>query len=120
MKHCHLFSNLSSPTLLGLPTIPLIFSVLLFLGCKEAPKGQAPGELDEESSEQVEVHGMAETAWIDEISLDQGAKWAANVETTEGVSQMLALIESSNAETVSDHIKLGDGLNEIKNMIVRE
>src|SRR5690554_4961208 len=101
MKHCHLFSNLSSPTLLGLPTIPLIFSVLLFLGCKETPKGQASGELDGESTHHVEEHGMAETAWIDEISLDQGAKWAANIETTEGVSQMLSLIESSNADTAT-------------------
>lgn len=126
MKLSHLFSNLSSPTLLGLPTnrinraIPLIFSIVLLLGCKEAPKGQAPGELNGDSPEQVEVQGMAETAWIDEISLDQGAKWTANAETTAGVSQMLALIESSNADTAPDHQKLGDGLAEIKNMVVRE
>ncbi|SRR5690606_10153490 len=126
MNPSPLFSKPSSPTLLGLPpirlkgAIPLIFSMVLFLGCKDAPKGADPGEGNGESQVHLEGEKKAETSWIDEISLDQGAKWTANIETTAGVSDMLALIEKSAAESAEDHRKLGDGLAEIKNMIVRE
>lgn len=130
MKPFPLFSNRPSPTLLGFPSspinraIPVILSIIFLSGCREAPKGPGPEEPNNEypieTQVHVEVQEKTETAWIDEISLDQGAKWTANIETTAGVSDMLALIESSKADATVNHQKLGDGLNEIKNMIVKE
>ena len=59
-------------------------------------------------------------AWVKEIVLDNGIKWRANVETTNGVTKMLSLISENQASTAEGYRKLGDGLNEVKNTVVKE
>jgi len=96
----------------------------LLLGCKESPKAQQEDRQAVEVTEgtAVEAHhgGDTEASWLEAISLDQGAKWAANAETTSGVAQMTFLIANTKAESAGDYRNLGDGLNEIKNYIVKE
>lgn len=96
----------------------LLVLTLFLLGCKQETKQQEPELPTVETT--VDVHKETEAGWIDQIELDQGAKWAANVETTLGVSQMQSAMETSKTEEVSDLHKLGGALNEIKNMIVKE
>ena len=47
-------------------------------------------------------------------------KWQANKETTDGVMAMLTLLSEAKTSTTADYKKLGDGLNELKNTVVKE
>lgn len=58
--------------------------------------------------------------WINDIMLNNGIKWTANIETTNGVRDMLILIEDSKTKTTVDYKKLGEGLNVIKNTVVKK
>ncbi|MCB0466463.1 MAG: hypothetical protein KDC78_12445 [Aequorivita sp.] len=65
----------------------------------------------------TETHSM-NNAWVNEIKLDNGSKWEANLETTEGVNKMLSLIKASEPKTVEDYHALASKLNEDKNVVV--
>ncbi len=67
----------------------------------------------------AETHTM-DNAWVNEIKLDNGSKWEANLETTEGVDKMLDLVKSSNPKTVEDYQALASKLNEDKNFVVKK
>ncbi len=67
----------------------------------------------------TENHAM-NNAWTDEIKLDNGYKWQANPETTEGVDKMLSLVKSSDPKTVEDYHSLASKLNEDKNFVVKK
>ncbi len=58
--------------------------------------------------------------WINEIKLDNGSRWNANIETTQGVDEMLKSVNGSNPKTVDDYHALGNTINEIKNTVVKE
>ncbi|MGO2359090.1 hypothetical protein [Mesonia sp.] len=64
-------------------------------------------------------HSM-NNAWVEEIKLDEGSKWEANLETTEGVDKMLNLVKSSKTESVKDYHSLASDLNETKNFVVKK
>lgn len=67
----------------------------------------------------AEVDGM-DNSWVNEIQLDNGKKWDANIETTEGVDKMMKMIESRETKTVEDYHSLASELNEMKNYVVKE
>ncbi|MEM0517185.1 hypothetical protein [Aequorivita flava] len=67
----------------------------------------------------AETHAI-NNAWVDEIKLDNGSKWEANVETTEGVDKMLNMVKTSETNTVDDYHNLASKLNEVKNFVVKE
>lgn len=96
----------------------------LLTGCRDNPKaGQQVDpakEVTVEAKPQANPGEDTHASWMDEITLDQGAKWAANAETTSGVAQMIALIGSTQTDGLEDYHRLGNGLNEIKNYIVKE
>lgn len=82
----------------------------------ETTEGVHEHELEEMAAE---THAM-DNAWVNEIKLDNGNKWEANLETTEGVDKMLNLVKSSDPKTVEDYHALASKLNEEKNYVVKK
>lgn len=105
----------------------IIISVVFLLGiicCKENKK-EDPVEVDL-TSETVEIEGHYESTqepedtWVNDIVLNNGIKWQANAETTDGVKAMLSLINENEAYTVDNYMELGNNLNDVKNTVVKE
>ncbi|MCG2431881.1 hypothetical protein [Aequorivita xiaoshiensis] len=67
----------------------------------------------------AEMHAI-NNAWVDEIKLDNGDKWEANIETTEGVNKMLDMLKSTETKTTEGYHALASNLNEVKNFVVKE
>jgi hypothetical protein len=104
-----------------------IISALL-IGCNET-KNKEENTDTVETTEGIHEHEMEEmaaethsmnNAWVNEIKLDNGSKWEANLETTEGVDKMLSLVKSSDTKTVEDFHALASKLNEDKNVVVKK
>lgn len=104
-----------------------IISALL-IGCNET-KSKSENTDIVETTEGIHEHEMEEiaaethsinNAWVNEIKLNNGSKWDANIETTEGVEKMLDIVKSSNKETVEDYHALASDLNDVKNFVVKE
>lgn len=58
--------------------------------------------------------------WVHEILLNNGSKWEANIETTQGVSHMLDILKNSKTENLNDYHALALKLNDAKNILVKE
>lgn len=104
-----------------------IISALL-ISCNETKHKHESNEIVE-TAEGVHQHEMEEmsvemnslnNAWVNEIKLNNGSKWQANKETTEGVDKMLNLVKSSDPKTVEDYQALASKLNEDKNFVVKK
>ena len=111
----------------------LIFtmSLLALVSCKDSKKEEHVTEhnTQEQVSTEAVSHKEHETHqenavlnnnWMNEIQLDNGAKWLADKQTTEGVNTMLKLISESKTETVEDYLSLANKLNDRKNTLVKE
>tara|TARA_R110000868_G_scaffold344468_1_gene605486 strand:+ start:11355 stop:11849 length:495 start_codon:yes stop_codon:yes gene_type:complete len=106
----------------------IILSLTAFVSCKEnkPQEKEAPNETLEQSSnatheqEQEKVPIVYDNAWKAEIMLDNGIKWDANIETTQGVLKMQELLKTVNTGSIEDYQKLAEKLNDIKNKIVKE
>lgn len=104
----------------------LIISIALLMGligCKE-PNKEQPGttETINATNHQAESKTSREpdNAWIKEIVLNNGIKWKANKETTDGVMLMLSYIDEGQATTSNEYRALGNRLNAVKNTVVKE
>ncbi len=100
-------------------------TLFLVISCKEVKKEiQTPNEKTVKKTENYDNHAGAtqkiDDSWVNEIALNRGVKWQANIETTNGVSAMLSLINESKVSTSDDYKKLGDTLNNVKNTVVKE
>ncbi|MEH6763381.1 MAG: hypothetical protein V7655_02685 [Aequorivita antarctica] len=104
-----------------------IISALL-IGCNETKHKEESTETVE-TTEGVNKHEMEEMAaqthlmnntWVNEMKLDNGNKWQANLETTEGVNKMLSLIKASDPQIVEDYHALASKLNEDKNFVIKK
>ncbi|HPE83860.1 MAG TPA: hypothetical protein PLV43_09090 [Aequorivita sp.] len=104
-----------------------ILSALL-IGCKETKHKHESADIVE-STEGTHEHQMEEmpagahsmsNAWVNEINLNNGNKWEANLETTEGVDKMLNMVKSSDPKTVEEYHTLASILNEEKNIVVKK
>lgn len=104
-----------------------ILSALL-ISCNETKNKDEHSETIE-TTEGVHEHEMEEmgtemhsmnNAWVNEMKMDNGNKWQANLETTEGVDKMLGLLKSSDPKTVEDYHSLATKLNEDKNIVVKK
>jgi hypothetical protein len=82
----------------------------------ETTEGVHEHEMEEMAAE---THAM-DNAWVNEIKLDNGNKWEANLETNEGVDKMLNLVKTSDLKTVEDYHTLASKLNEEKNYVVKK
>ncbi|MBD0778392.1 hypothetical protein HPE56_11360 [Maribacter sp. ANRC-HE7] len=104
----------------------IIISIALLMGligCQETKKEQ-PGTTEKisETNHQADSKMSQEpdNAWISEIVLDNGVKWKANKETTDGVVLMLSYINERQPTTSNEYRALGDRLNTVKNTVVKE
>lgn len=92
---------------------------------KEAPAAEQITQEDTEvvSHENHDSHDASSVLnnnWMNEIQLDNGSKWLANIETTDGVNDMLKLISEAKTESIEDYLSLADKLNTRKNTLVKE
>ena len=96
----------------------------LAISCKETNK-KNPAEvkttvetIDHENHSSMSP--VLNDTWINDIILNNGIKWSANTETTDGVREMLNLIKDNKTTTTDDYKKLGIALNNVKNTVVKE
>jgi len=96
----------------------------LFFGCTETKKEEHKIEVDntehKHEKEKLPLENIANNNWINDIKLDSGNKWAANIETTNGVNAMLNKINESSLNSVDDYLALANKLNVEKNTLVKE
>ncbi|MEZ2415765.1 hypothetical protein ACA086_12430 [Muriicola sp. E247] len=85
-----------------------------------SPKGRKKNNEAQTEIQTVETEHHPDSEWVNDIVLNNGIKWQANQETTDGVMAMLSLIDESKLSSSEDYQKLGDGLNEVKNTVVKE
>ncbi|GGW41278.1 hypothetical protein [Arenibacter certesii] len=97
----------------------------LFINCKDS-QDKSNVSTNVESTETIHesVHEddkmVLNNSWVTEIQLNSGNKWEANIETTEGVENMLELIKENNYKSVGDYHQLASKLNDEKNYVVKE
>ncbi|MBD0850134.1 hypothetical protein [Maribacter arenosus] len=96
----------------------------LVISCKETNKENPAEEKTKVETIDYESHSTMfhepNETWVNEIMLNNGLKWSANTETTDGVREMLILIEDNKTTTTVDYKNLGVALNNVKNMVVKE
>jgi len=105
----------------------LIFSLLTLVSCKNGKTNEDNSTLNvnAESTEASHESHKSETsdvysnAWINEMKLNDGAKWHANYETNEGVKQMQNSLKTAQNETLKDYHELVNQLNDSKNFIIK-
>lgn len=103
--------------------IAIAMTAFFTLGCKDSNKHDdttSPAEIQIEDGVVHQETAVLDNSWIHEINLDADEKWMANIETTEGVENMLNLLKSTPTESVEDYHLLADELNEEKNYIIKE
>lgn len=102
----------------------LLLSTVFLLGCKQSTKGTTSDTKHAQAKDSNEKALQSKedfaNGWVNEIQLDQGNKWQANVETTIGVSKMWSIIDHTAPRTVSEYRQLGNELNDLKNTLVKE
>ncbi len=105
--------------------ITVIALFFIVAGCKEI-KNKNAAQVETTDTETIDYKNHAETPhelnndWVNEIVLNNGIKWQANKETTDGVKAMLTLINEHEASTIDEYKKLEDALNDVKNTVVKE
>ncbi len=90
----------------------------VFASCKNTEKQEEVKNHKEAVQEQVD--GVLSTQWMNNIQLNNGTKWEANIETTEGVVNMQALLKSQTTTSIEDYHQLANKLNDAKNNVVKE
>jgi len=93
---------------------------LFFASCKQAPKEYQKNTEAQTETQTVETEHHPDGDRVNEIVVNNGIKWQANQETTDGVIVMLSLINESKLSSSADYKKLGDALNGVKNTEVKE
>lgn len=105
----------------------VILSAIL-IGCKDNKENKIETSVETEAiHEHTEAlsdhdHGVMalNNAWLDEIQLNEGKKWDANSETTQGVDKMAEIMKNNSANTVEEYHHLASELNDQKNFVVKE
>lgn len=58
--------------------------------------------------------------WMNEIQLDNGSQWLANIETNEGVQKMKEMLKSIDTNTLEEYHNLAAELTHAKNYVIKE
>jgi hypothetical protein len=98
--------------------IIFILIITLVSSCKNIEKQEEvknPKEVVQEQKKDV-----LSTQWMDNIQLNNGVKWKANVETTVGVVEMQKLLKTQITSTIEDYHLLANQLNDVKIKLVKE
>ena len=96
----------------------LIALILSITSCKQAQKKETPNAQTE--TKVTDQTMPLNNKWVDEMVLDNGIKWNANKETTDGIIAMSSLVEKSLNYTLKDYKTLAEALNKEKNIIIKE
>lgn len=102
--------------------ITTVFVSALLISCNETMQKHETSEGVHEQHEKemtVKSHSY-NNDWVNEIQLNKGSKWEANIETTQGVDKMLGLVKSSNPKSIDDYHTLALKLNDEKNLVIKE
>ncbi|MCD6543333.1 MAG: hypothetical protein J7K34_02380 [Flavobacteriaceae bacterium] len=92
----------------------VLFAISLFISC-----GNQKEEKDEHSKSEKEVEHQHKKN--NSLILNHGELWMANIETTQGIDNMIALIGSfSNKESVEAYTKLKTSLDKEFGTILKE
>ena len=101
--------------------IASLLSIVL-IGCKDNKnEADKTGEVTEMSRKGAhEVVALNNDIWVEQMQLNEGGKWKANIETTKGVNNMMEIIEGSKPGTADDYHLIASKLNDEKNILVKE
>lgn len=110
-------------TFLSIAMLALILS-----GCKDSERQTSTESKNSNDVEVVdhdnhEAHSTSEILsndWMDDMAMNDGKKWDANIETTDGVRDMQKIIAEHKTETVEDYLNLATKLNDRKNTLVKQ
>ena len=93
--------------------------LISLLGCKETKKEETTITEQTTTEQKVDSHGD-QNNWMSQIQLDDGSKWKANIETTEGIQAMSTRLAEDESISIKHYKKLASDLNELKNNIIKE
>ncbi len=105
----------------------IAMSLLALASCKDNKKEEAltkTNDVEQSVEATNENHNdktssVYENSWVEEIEMNRGKKWAANVETNEGVQKMQNSIKIQTISTLDDYHKLAEQLNDDKNYVIK-
>ena len=102
----------------------LVVTLSLTISCKETNKENPVEEKTTVETVNHENHSTRSheinDTWVNDMMLNNGNKWSANKETTDGVSEMLTLVEVNKSITTDDYKNLGVVLSSVNNTVVKE
>ena len=93
--------------------------LISILGCKETQKEETT-TTEQTAIEQKEDARGDQNNWMSQIQLDNGSKWKANIETTEGLNAMSSRIAEDESNSIKHYKKLASALNDLKNNVIKE
>ena len=107
----------------------LIFamSLLALVSCKDNKNQETEKKVNavDTSVETTNEHQEHETSniyantWTNDIELNNGSKWQANLETNEGVERMKNSLKTQSTNNLEDYSKLVELLNVDKNYVIK-
>lgn len=107
--------------------LTVAFLSVLLISCKDNKTSTSETEMGHEHETEMVHHDDHEkgemaldNSWTNEIHLNNGSKWEANLETTQGVDKMLVLIEKISPKSVEEYHNLASKLNEEKNTVIKK
>lgn len=102
-------------------TLMLFAAALLIASCKDQPKENSTTETKKvEHTEQHSESAVIDNNWMNNIELNNGARWEANPETNEGVANMKSILTQSNPKELKDYHEIVNALNKEKNYVIKE
>ena len=93
--------------------------LISLLGCKETQKEETTITEQAAVEQKEDSHGD-QNNWMSQIQQDNGSKWKANIETTEGILAMSSRIAEDESISIKHYQKLASDLNDLKNNIIKE
>ena len=107
----------------------LIFamSLLALVSCKDNKNQETEKKVNavDTSVETTNEHQEHETSniyantWANDIALNNGSKWQANLETNEGVERIKKSLKTQTTNSLEDYSKLVELLNVDKNYVIK-
>jgi hypothetical protein len=99
--------------------------LITLVSCKDSKKHDVKTdtvnqdiEISEENLDE-ETSDIYSNAWINDIKLNEGNKWEANVETNEGILKMQKTIKTQSINTLEDYHQLAEKLESDKNYVLK-
>ena len=98
--------------------ISIFLVAIAITSCKNNEKEAKPNTTTEVAQEQET--DILSTNWMQDIKLNNGSKWKANIETTEGVENMQEVLKTQTTIAIEEYHQLASLLNENKNYVIKK